>query len=80
MLAHLVRQPPTSLQKQIGGYMRQTTSDLLVYNLQFLTNTTIETFQAGHLGVIWHHPLEKNATDRSDRADRILEERQEKYY
>ena len=54
-------------------------STCLCTTFNFLTNTTIETIQAGHLGDIWHHPLEKNATDRSDRAERILEKRQEKY-
>ena len=71
-MAYPVRKPPTSLRKQnVGGYVRQTTSDLLVYNVQApYKNYLLRIFKQVIWGAIWQLPLERNATDSSGRTEK----------
>ena len=69
--AYLVRYPPSSLsQAEVGGHMRQTTSDLFLYNIKLPYTKVTRIFKQIIWGAIWQLPLERNATDNSERMGR----------
>ena len=50
--------------------MRQTTSDLFLYNIKLPYTKVTRIFKQIIWGAIWQLPLERNATDSSGRTEK----------